>query len=74
MHLIFEDLCFVPINQTVRAMLGGLPHAREHVFPSPRKKGRLVDASRRPNVPLPWTGKDMPWRVAALPTLREPFD
>src|SRR5258708_38541766 len=36
---------FVPINQTVRAMLEGLPHTNEHVFPSPRTKGRLVDVS-----------------------------
>jgi len=38
---------FVPINQTVRAMLEGLPHTNEHVFPSPRTKGRLVDVKRR---------------------------
>jgi integrase len=38
---------FVPINQTVRAMLEGLPHTNEHVFPSPRTKGRLVDVERR---------------------------
>ena len=38
---------FVPINQTVRAMLEGLPHSNEHVFPSPRTKGRLVDVKRR---------------------------
>lgn len=38
---------FVPINQTVRAMLEGLPHTREHVFPSPRTKGRFIDVKRR---------------------------
>src|SRR5258708_21638806 len=38
---------FVPINLTVRAMLEGLPHTNEHVFPSPRTEGRLVDVKRR---------------------------
>ncbi len=38
---------FVPINQTVRAMLEGLPHTSEYVFPSPKTKGRLIDVKRR---------------------------
>ena len=38
---------FVPINQTVRAMLEGLPHTNEHVFASPKTKGRLIDVKRR---------------------------
>jgi integrase len=38
---------FVPINQTVRAMLEGLPHTSEYVFPSPKTKGRLIAVKRR---------------------------
>ncbi len=38
---------FVPINQTLRAMLEGLPHTSEYVFPSPKTKGRLIDVKRR---------------------------
>ncbi len=38
---------FVPINQTVRAMLEGLPHTSEYVFPSPKTKGRLIDVKSR---------------------------
>jgi len=36
---------FVPINQTIRAMLEGLAHTSEYVFPSPKTKGRLIDGS-----------------------------
>src|SRR5205807_243298 len=38
---------FVPINQTVRAMLEGLAHTSEYVFPSPKTEGRLVDVKGR---------------------------
>lgn len=38
---------FVPINRTICAMLEGLPHTSEYVFPSPRTKERLVDVKRR---------------------------
>ena len=34
---------FVPINQTVRRMLEGLPRTSEYVFPSPKTEGRLID-------------------------------
>jgi integrase len=38
---------FVPINQTVRAMLEGLLRISEYVFPSPKTEGRLVDVKFR---------------------------
>ena len=38
---------FVPINQTVRRMLEGLPRTSEYVFPSPKTEGRLVDVKFR---------------------------
>jgi integrase len=38
---------FVPINQTIRAMLEGLAHTSEYVFPSPKTEGRLIDVKRR---------------------------
>jgi integrase len=38
---------FIPINQTVRTMLEGLPRISEYVFPSPKTKGRLVDVKFR---------------------------
>ena len=38
---------FVPINQTVRRMLEGLPRTSEYVFPSPKTKGRLIDVKSR---------------------------
>jgi integrase len=33
---------FIPINQTVRRMLEGLPRTSEYVFPSPKTERRLV--------------------------------
>lgn len=38
---------FVPINQTVREMLEGMPRTSEYVFPSPKTKERLVDVKFR---------------------------
>ena len=38
---------FVPINQTVRRILEGLPRTNEYVFPSPKTKGRLIGVKFR---------------------------
>lgn len=38
---------FVPINQTVRTMLEGMPRTEEYVFPSPKTKKRIVDVKSR---------------------------
>lgn len=38
---------FVPINETVRSTLEGIPRTSEYVFPSPKTKGRLVDVKYR---------------------------
>src|SRR6266508_799316 len=38
---------FVPINQTICAMLEGLQRTSEYVFPSPRTEGRLIDVKFR---------------------------
>jgi len=38
---------FIPMNQTIRALLGTAPRTSEYVFPSPKTKKRLVDVKSR---------------------------
>jgi integrase len=37
----------VPMNETIKALLQSLPKTSEHVFPSPKTGGRVVDVGRQ---------------------------